>query len=76
MKLKGRKAFVCVNMENFEQVIDVQAARDTVFYKRVERSFNAWPDIRDPKNFLHNEKRMKDVDKIKADLYLEFENLK
>ena len=72
LKLEGEEVFYCFSAEKKGRHNIIVRSEHKDFYDNVNRSFQAWPDLRDPKNFLRTEQRIAFVQEVARTANLKF----
>ncbi|VDI35112.1 Hypothetical predicted protein [Mytilus galloprovincialis] len=72
IEVEGETTILKTNCDTLKQQGLIEKQVNEAFYKDVKRSHDYWLDIRDKRNFLYSEQRVKDIEKLaeQNNLYL------
>ncbi|CAC5377847.1 unnamed protein product [Mytilus coruscus] len=72
LEVEGETTILMAHCETLKEQGLIKKQDNEAFYKEVKRSNDHWLDVRDKRNFLYSEQRVKDIEKIaeQNNLYL------
>ncbi|CAC5399387.1 unnamed protein product [Mytilus coruscus] len=72
LEVEGETTILMAHCETLKEQGLIKKQDNEAFYKEVKRSHDHWLDVRDKRNFLYSQQRVKDIEKIaeQNNLYL------
>ncbi|VDI17882.1 Hypothetical predicted protein [Mytilus galloprovincialis] len=64
LEVEGKTTILIANCDTLKEQGLIEKEDNEAFYKDVKRSHDHWLDIRDKRNFLYSEQRVKDIEKL------------
>ncbi|CAC5377061.1 unnamed protein product [Mytilus coruscus] len=64
LEMEGETTILKANCDTLKEQGLIEKQENEAFYEDVKRSHDHWLDIRDKRNFLYSEQRVKDIEKI------------